>query len=310
MWLACHSAKGKLHPASFHPFVAAAQIAFAEHRPFRFGPEEFWLLIAQGFANHINENAEHLRSRFVAHEGKKKLVVRRDDFVLDALDNPWHEVVEAFCDQVHDHVDKRYDLMVSRFSTTTALTKTASCITMMDALQSYFEYELRTLCGIPEFELGGTVQDWTSMKERVQALQEFDLGWWTQRLLPIMDGLIATAQGTIDQEFWTSFFKYSGQSGGPFIHGWVSQLFPYLRQGGKLLKNPFLESQDHDLGFGGPTTDQIPSALSIAPVQWEYLGQRIPLSFLGGFFGIAQDEDLTVSPSIGWAVTRENETQS
>lgn len=305
-WLSCNASAAALCPSSYHPFVAAAQLAFAEHRPLKFGPEQVWLLISQGFANHINEHAEALRTRFVKHEGKKKLVVRRDDFVLDAPDNPWHEVIDAFCDQVKTHVGRRYDLMVSDFSTTTSISRTASCVTMMDALQSYFEYELRTLCGIPEFELLGQVQDWESIKQRVQALAEFELDWWVSALLPVMDQFIATAKGEVDKDFWQSFFKFGGQSGGPYIHGWINQFFPYLRRGEKLERNPYLEEGTQEMF--GPTTDQIPSALSQAPVRWEYHGQSIPLQFLGGFLGVAQDEDLTLSPDIGWAVIRETKS--
>lgn len=300
-WSACVSTSPELIPADYHPFVAAAQLAFAEHRPLRFGPDEFWLVLSQGFANHIGLNAQALRDRFVQHEGKKKLVVRRDDFVLDAPDNPWHEVIDSFCDQIKDHVQSRYALMIGDFSTTTPIARTASCVTMMDALQSYFEYELRTLCGIPEFELTGSSKDWEELRRKVAALEEFDLGWWTCALAPILDELVATSQGQVNQEFWRSFFKFNGQSGGPFIHGWISHLFPYLRQGDKLQKNPYLVDQEHN---SGPTSDQFPGALSCAPVMWEYHGASIPMQFLGGFFGIAQAQDRTLSADIGWAVTR------
>lgn len=301
-WSACESPSAQLCSASYHPFVHAAHLAFAEHRPLSLGPEQVWLLLAQGFANHINEHAESLRTLFVEHEGKKKLVVRRDDFVLDAPDNPWHEVIDAFCEQVKGHVHKRYDLMVSDFSTTTPTTRTASCVTMMDALQSYFEYELRTLCGIPEIELTGTTEDWENIRTRVHNLEEFELGWWVKPLRPILDQLVATSKGEIDEAFWGSFYKFSGQSGGPFIHGWINHLFPYLREGETLIRNPHLEDD-----LGGPTSDQFPGALSVAPVQWEYLGRSIPLSFLGGFFGVAQGSDLTLRAEIGWGVTRNAE---
>lgn len=302
-WASCISSSNTLVAADYHPFVAAAQVAFAEHRPFRFGPEEFWLLVAQGFANHISVHAEALRADFVKHQGKKKLIVRRDDFILEDPNNPWHEVVDSFCDQIKEHANDRYDLMISDFSTTTPITRTASCVTMMDALQSYFEYELRTLCGIPEFELTGTPQDWAELRRKVAALEGFKLGWWTKAIAPILDQLVATSEGAIDKDFWRSFFKFNGQSGGPFIHGWVSRLFPYLRQGEELVKNPYLVEAAH---ANGPTSDQFPSGLSCAPVMWEYHGSRIPMHFLGGFFGISQAEDLTLQPDIGWAVTRDS----
>lgn len=38
-------------------------------------PDAIWLTLAQGFALHVNENAEALRDRFVRHDGRKTLVV-------------------------------------------------------------------------------------------------------------------------------------------------------------------------------------------------------------------------------------------
>lgn len=302
-WSACSTAAKELHAVPYHPFVAAAQLAFAEHRPLAFGPEELWLLLAQGFSTHVLEHAEELRQHFVTHKGKKKLVVRRDDFLLDAPDNPWDEVIDAFCDQIRDHVHKRYDLMISNFSTTTVISRTATCVTMMDALQAYFEYEFRTLCAIPEIELRGSTEDWISIRNRVRAFEEFGLAWWVHPLMPILDELVESSKGNINKEFWSSFFKYSQQSGGPYIHGWINYLFPYLREGRALIRNPYLQ---YPLSDGrGPTTDQFPSALSQAPVKWLYHGQSIPLSFIGGFFGVQQGEDLSLCPEIGWAIARE-----
>jgi len=37
----------------FHPVVAAAHRAFADHRPLSLSPDSLWLMIAQAVANHI-----------------------------------------------------------------------------------------------------------------------------------------------------------------------------------------------------------------------------------------------------------------
>lgn len=52
-------------------------------------PDMLWLQIMQGFAIHVNQNVEKLRKLFVDYEGKKKIVVRRDGFVLGSKDNNW-----------------------------------------------------------------------------------------------------------------------------------------------------------------------------------------------------------------------------
>src|SRR6476619_3914205 len=50
-----------LVPARIHAFVAAVHAAFNDHRPLILSPDHFWLLISQGFAIHVRENAETLR---------------------------------------------------------------------------------------------------------------------------------------------------------------------------------------------------------------------------------------------------------
>jgi hypothetical protein len=47
----------------------------------------------------------------------------------------------------------------------------------------------------------------------------------------------------------------------------------------------------------------IPAGLSRVPFVWDYLGTKLPMQFVAGFVGVAQDEDtLAVRPAIGWAV--------
>ncbi|MEM1030549.1 MAG: DUF4419 domain-containing protein [Myxococcota bacterium] len=50
---------------SEHALVNAVHLAFSQHRPLRLSPDAIWLTISQGFARHIEENAEALRPAFV-----------------------------------------------------------------------------------------------------------------------------------------------------------------------------------------------------------------------------------------------------
>ena len=80
----------------YHPIVAATSLAFNDHRRLTLSPDAIWLLIAQGFANHVNASTDTLRRRLVSHHGKLEIEVRRDDFVKDSPENPWPEVFEQF----------------------------------------------------------------------------------------------------------------------------------------------------------------------------------------------------------------------
>lgn len=66
----------------------AVHSAFYDHFPLRLSPDAIWITIAQGFANHVSENAEALRSKFVQFKGQEVITVGRPDFVkvLDAME--------------------------------------------------------------------------------------------------------------------------------------------------------------------------------------------------------------------------------
>ena len=73
--------------STFNGLVCAVHLAYHRHYPLVLTPDAVWMCIAQGFAHHVSQNAEKLRNMFVDHDGKKTLVVRRDDFVRGSVDN-------------------------------------------------------------------------------------------------------------------------------------------------------------------------------------------------------------------------------
>ena len=143
-----------------------------------------WLMIIQGVANHINAHAEELRPRIVSHQGKIGIEVRRDDFVKGSPENPWSEVFNEFSVQIRDHVGPKIDLFLPAFSTTGPVERAAAEIVLLDAMQSYFEYQVFTVCGIPTITLEGTHEDWKALAERVQGFRAV----WT--------GIVARCLGT------------------------------------------------------------------------------------------------------------------
>src|SRR5271166_3700926 len=60
----------RMHRA-LNGLIETVHLAFSQHRPLILSPDCIWLVIAQGFGHHVNENAEHLRGRMVSHEGRK-----------------------------------------------------------------------------------------------------------------------------------------------------------------------------------------------------------------------------------------------
>jgi hypothetical protein len=320
---ACSRYHGRLvAEVYFHPVVAALAQAFDDHRPVVLSPDAIWLLIAQGFANHVNANAEELRPRLVSHQGKLTIAVRRDDFVKGSPENPWPEAFAEFSARIRGHVGPAtHDLLLPTFSTTGAAERAAAEVVLLDAMKSFFAFEMHSGCGIPQVVLEGTAGDWAAVAERARGLERFGLGWWTEALAPILDRFASAARGgRPDARFWQSIYKLDGGSGGPYVNGWFNAFFPYLKHwetGCASWKNPWLAKGGAGLqrllypparrdpgSFGGegPTTEHFPAGLARAPFLWRFPGQEFEMEFLGGFVGVRQEADtLRLRPEIGWA---------
>jgi hypothetical protein len=317
---ACSRYHGRLlDRVAYHPVVKAVHLAFMDHRPLSLSPDMIWLMIIQGVANHINVHAKELRPRIVSHRGKATIQVRRDDFVKGSPENPWAEVFNEFSVQIRDHVGSSIEQFVPNFSTTGPAERAAAEIVLLDAMQSYFEYQVYTGCGIPSITLEGTYEDWMVLTERVQGFREFGLGSWLDVLAPILDQFARAAQGDVAPTFWRSIYKFNSMSGGAVINGWITAFFPYAKDDrtkratvphrvlfgddkDRLVSMLYPDGESH-WETPGFTVPSFPSGLSKAPFRWNYLDRAFDMEFLGGFVGVAQDQEtLTLRPEIGWAV--------
>jgi hypothetical protein len=316
-----------------HPVLAAVHFAFACHRPLVLSPDVIWLLIAQGFAHHVTAHAEELRAKLVEHTGKLKIVVRRDDFLKGSPENTWPDVFAEFSGQIRKHLGAAtHDLLLPSFTTTGPVERAACEVVLLDAMKSYFEYELHSMCGIPRIVLEGTTDDWIKLAERAQGLGRFDLLWWTKLLAPILDQFVASSRGKVNLPFWKSIFKFDDSSGGPYITGWINAFFPYLknREAGLVTqRNPWLFNGDSKIKRllfprpwriarghpDGPTTEHFPIGMSKVPFRWMFgresdgdssepiVDRSFDMEFLGGFVGVRQEAGaLRLKPEIGWAV--------
>jgi uncharacterized protein DUF4419 len=293
-----------------HPLIEAVHTAFAEHYPLALSPDDVWLCLAQGFALHVEANAEALRSRFVRHEGELTLLVERDDFVKGSPHNDWAGCFAEWSDAIAAHIGKKRDLVVADFSTTGPIERTASEIVLMSAMKSYFNFLLVTKCGIPTITLLGTVADWQAIRRRAEMFAEFDLADWVHVLLPVLDQFVKAAAGVPDRAFWQAIYKLRGESesGGPYVTGWINVLFPYLDGGprpkGSVIHNGHaLTWSQGTVDARGPMPGGFPRGLSRVPLAWKYLGTDLPMTLQAGFVGISQDpQTRALQPAIGWIV--------
>lgn len=295
--------------SEYHPMMAALYRCYADHRPLVLSPDMLWLMVAQGFAQIVNQDSDQMRKHFVKHEGKKELHVRRDDLIKGSPENDWESVFAEFSQQLRDEIgENNHDLIVVPFSTTGPVEKAANEVVLMDAMQNYFEYHCSTLCGIPEVTLEGTAEDWQKLRDKTEELgKTYEIQWWTDKLVPILDRIAANSAGADDPELWANVYKRSGGSGGPYVSGWMVLFFPYLKTYEDLQRNHMLDKpfdwSEPARPFGGINTDSFPGSLAKAPFIWHYYDQEYQMDFLAGFIGYTQDEQtLAIRPKIGWAV--------
>ena len=296
-----------------HPLVGAIHQAYQDHRPLVLSPDMFWLLVAQGLAVHVNNHPDEFRERFRVGPEQQEIEIRKDDLLKGSPDNAWEDVFEEFCEQITDRIGgDNYAHIVATFSTTGLVERAANAIVLMDTVQSYFEYSLRTRCGIPQVVLEGTAADWERLRDKTESLgRTYTLTWWTDRLLPVLDRVACNAGGREDAALWESIYKQVDASGGPYLSGWITDFFPYVGRDEPNERNrafreePIPEAQRiYESHFGsGITTDHLPSSLTKVPFVWKYRGEEFPMELLAGFVGFTQDaETLRLRPKIGWAV--------
>lgn len=206
-----------------HPFVGAVHRAYADHRPLVLSPDMFWLLVTQGLAQHINNNADDYREQFGASAAKELIEVRHDGLCKEALENPWEDVFDQLSSQIRDRIgEQNHSAILAEFSTTGRVEKAAFEIVLMECVKSFFEFRVRSRCGIPEVVLEGEVGDWNRLRDKTESLgATFNVKWWTDQLVPTLDQIAENAAGDDNPQLWEAIYKEQGESGGPFLSGWI-----------------------------------------------------------------------------------------
>jgi hypothetical protein len=296
-----------------HPMVGAIHQAYRDHRPLVLSPDMFWLLVTQGLALHVNNHPDEFRDRFRVGPGQQEIEILNDELRKGSPENAWENVVEDFCEQITDRIGgDNYAQIVTSFSTTGLVERAANAIVLMDTVKNYFQYRVRTRCGIPQVVLEGTAADWERLRDKTESLgKTYAVTWWTDRLLPILDRVARNAARKEDAALWESIYKQVDASGGPYLSGWITDFFPYVGRDEPTSLNrafrPEPTAEDSyflKMGIGsGITTDQLPSSLSKVPFVWKYVDKQFRMEFLAGFVGFTQEADsLRLRPKIGWAV--------
>ncbi|MBD8348822.1 DUF4419 domain-containing protein [Dysgonomonas sp. HGC4] len=281
-----------------HSFFRGIYSAYADHRPFVLSPDIIWLLISQGFANHVNNNKEELRKQLVNFDKKATLVVHYNSDEIPT----WEDMFASFPTQIaHFTGNELINNLTHDFTTTTPVIKTVSEVTIMSATESFFEYQTSWfLCGIPEITLEGTPEDWEKVLKKAKYLKKYKLDWWINELEPILEEFISASQGNIKKEFWQNIFKHheAEMCGDPeIVDGWIVKFFPYLSEG----KRTDLKT----ISLG----DKLSPEVVKINLQYKFSNGKedkiIPLEIWAGFIGLLQDKNtFALKPEIGWMVRK------
>lgn len=299
-----------LIPSNNHPVMHAVELAYAQHRPLVLSPDIIWLMICQGFSTHINLNHEKFRSKLVDFQNTKKIEIVREDFVLGNSSHLWPGIIKEFSSKTHDNIKDNflYENLIPEYSTTGEKERIAFQITAMEATNHYFKYVMYA-CGIPEITLEGQPDDWRKIRKQIEYFRQFELGWWVDRLIPVLDQLISTAEGQPNLTFWSEIFR-KDQLCNHEITGWITYFFPYIHTGMGYIPNPLVLNEpifnENILGFeNGLEMQNFSKGLAYVPFTvTDKKGVEYSYQFAAGFVGISQISAANaLKPEINWLVT-------
>ncbi|KAF9558304.1 hypothetical protein CPC08DRAFT_667741 [Agrocybe pediades] len=301
--------------ATHNGFVNTVIDAYNAHHHLVLRPDDVWIAILGQFNFYVNTHAEDLRSHFVAHEGKKELVVQAvgTRYTVD-----FGSLAHQMTDQIHNNVvDKDLqDWILPDFSTTTKSDIVTCAVLMMATLKAYFNYRFCLRCGIPSVTLEGERSDWVKILERVDKLDTFgeEPKAWATLLRPILRRFVGAFDGEPDLDFWGKVCHRYGMGSGPrYLSGWITAFCVWSNQGKwqgpSLLPDPhaynpggILKLQLDGVQYGYVDSQDVPTAFCEVDVKLDDNGEIFDCMMVSGHIAkLTTGEDLdTVRPMPAW----------
>ena len=300
---------------SYSLFVHTIVRAYSQHYPLELTPDDVRLVIAQGLAQHLSHSKEP--SALVYHTGEKKRLLvdgEKHRIIPGNPYNDWPAVIADFTDLLRD-ASKPISIFDAKLSTTTPVQQTVVSVARMECLKDYFEYVVHLRCGIPWVRLRGTPEDWRSVRDAAADMSKYNLDWWLNQLLPVLDEMVRTSEHQCAglhkdsdlADFWNRICCIHQGSGPTYVSGWINYLFPYDREG-KSRQHAFTRNIRTEIGH-------FPSNLSVAPMFLKIglpdgpLTDAIPMQVLAGFVGVYQNRTThALRPYMGWSVCTKKDT--
>ncbi|KAJ7808787.1 hypothetical protein B0H14DRAFT_2525044 [Mycena olivaceomarginata] len=256
-------------------FVATLLDAYSQDRALVIRPDDVWLAILCQFNLFVNARAEVLRANFVAHEGKKELVIYVNEDGATRYTVEFGKIARQFTDLINENVvDPALRVWATpNFTTTTINDTTVGAVLLMATLKQYYEYKVMIFgCGIPRVTLAGERADWVDIFGRLEKLKEYGLETtaWYHLLRPVIGSFVAAFDdptNAANANFWQRIAHYeAGGSGrGDYYTGWITA-FTVFDKEGKWRGNP--------LSMNAIVPQNDPSALTAAEFWARYLDRH------------------------------------
>ncbi|VDB91594.1 unnamed protein product [Peniophora sp. CBMAI 1063] len=321
--------------------------AYNHHRALVLRPDDVWLAILTQFSFFVNGpgRAEELRSRFVAHEGKKKLTVTAAGTRYDV---DFGRLAENMTSEMEKHIvdPELRSWILPRFSTTTPNDTVVASVTMMATMKAYFDYSFALLCGIPRLTLLGDKADWEDIARRAEKLRSYgkECEVWHNMLAPVLGRFVGAFDKPKDManlEFWQRVAHYQGGGSGPtWLSGWITAFCVFSTEGEwlgfplnegvpganmeivakEIQENPFSKPRTalslDGAGYHTIDTASIPSGTVEVDVHLDDNGKKLETTMVAGIVASSldralseQSNDDTVAPMPGWWIFVKEEKQ-
>ena len=262
-----------------HALLEAIHLSYIHHLPLTLTPNMVWQCILQGLGIHIQvSQKEYVNSVYTPRRDLSKQVIVETN-LADEDEIPWEYIAyeAGYCVSERIKIEFRDHLMPQLSST-----PHTDLLSMQTGLGKEVPVKAKFILttgseasynkGISSLALGGNVGDWIILKDHLNAILRdvnYDIDWWVESLLSVLDQFIAAAEGRIDQSFWSRMYKAVPNKEGfdPFVHGWINTLFPYLvTPGGHYVQNMWPYKISSGKLHKAPTTASFPSGLTEVPV--------------------------------------------
>ncbi|KAJ7101976.1 hypothetical protein C8R44DRAFT_682444 [Mycena epipterygia] len=218
-------------------FVDTVILAYNKHHALVIRPDDVWLAILTQFNYFVNANSELLRASFVAHEGKRELVIVAEGtrYTLDfgAMSRQMVGLLEK---NVVDPGLRAW--VLPTFTTTTENDTTVAAMLMMATLKAYFDYVYCGVdCGIPRVTLEGEKADWEDILRRLEKLKEYGVQTiaWYHLLVPVISRFVKSFDEPGSPEtvkFWQQVAHFEpGGSGPSHYTGWINAFCAFSERG-------------------------------------------------------------------------------